>query len=813
MCKGAQHPSKSRAKLFRPTTIFLLLAAVFLLLDDFAAQPESLISLVNSALAEDSGHKESAHKPSSKRSSRRKRRRRSKHSEQKPQEHEVPKAIGAGTADHAQFNSDLERPDGIDAVLVLDASRSMTRTDPKRLRDQGARLFLRFLTKEDRLGVIKFDRDDEVVSELSDVNTKNLRSIDKSIGDIAADGNFTNLQTPLETALEMLRKNGRKKATKAVILLSDGKLDPHPEDGSHEEVFDQLFGVDLPGYKREGIRIYTLALSSAADKELLSRLAKETGALHWYTPDADTIHKKFSDLFLALKKPQVLEMTGGGFTIDESVTEATFYINREKRSGADIRLLDPKGAVITSTTLPIGVKWFKGDNFDVVTIDAPEHGNWTVEGIEDPTGFATLLTDLKLQVRWPEKTELSVGDRILVAARLTEKGEVFEAPDLTQVLSYVYKIEDAESGETKFSGVLNDEGKNVDDEKGDKIYSATVHVDVEGELRAIVGVAGPTFTRQQQLLFSAKGAQVELVLEEADEFAKRPERFKITIANELVRLRDLSVLLVAQREDDEKPLVIEAERDRSSRTEYHVDPKQLEAGEYELFAQVSGTNKGEKEEFASSRLEFTATGEKEPEVVEEPVVAYIVVMVIALLWSGALAYLFLMKKPVGKQSNVKRLKAYQHPEEPVASLEAVKSKASEAKRKAGDADKKLVDVEALAAGDLPDFGSGAAEQSAEPAKDAAPDDIEADGAEQDEGEGTQQQEADVEPPPAEEVQEEQSSDGAGDVAEEAEEEAPSEEPEQEETEQEDAEAAEEEAVSEEQEPAEPEQAEEEEKKE
>ncbi|MCB0344190.1 MAG: VWA domain-containing protein, partial [Bdellovibrionales bacterium] len=690
--------------MIRKTTALKLAAAIVvafmlcLLIERSVPVPSSL-ELVRKAYAEDSAHSTSKSRKS------RKSRRKSKHSKPKVEEHELPKAIGAGTAGHEEFNADLERPEGIDAVLVLDSSRSMTRTDPKRLRDQGARLFLRFLTKEDRLAVIRFDREDEVVADLADVNTRNLRSIDQAIGDIKAEGNFTNLQKPLETALELLRKKGRKKATKAVILLSDGKLDPHPEDGTHEEVSDQLFGVDLPGYQRDNIRIYTLALSSAADKELLNKLAKETGALHWYTPDADTIHKKFSDLFLALKKPQVMEMKGGGFTIDESVREATFYITREKRGGAEIRLLDPKGAVITSTTLPIGVKWFKGDDFDVVTVDAPEPGNWKVEGIDKPEGFATLLTDLKLQVRWPEKTALAVGDRIMVAARLTEKGEVFEAPDLTNVLSYVYKVEEAEGGETKLSGVLNDKGKDGDETKGDNIYSATIHVDFEGDLRAIVGVAGPTFTRQQQLLFSAKGAQVELVLEEADEFAKRPERFKITIANELVRLRDLKVQLIAQTEDAEHPLAIETERDRTSRTEYYVDPQLLEVGEYELFAQVTGTNKGEKEEFASSRLEYTGTGKKEPEVVEEPVVAYIIVLTLTVLWSAGLGYLFLVKKPVGKEAQVAKLKAYEHPEELLARLEQVKETASETKRKAGDSDKMLTDVEALASGKVPEMGA------------------------------------------------------------------------------------------------------------
>lgn len=720
----------------------------------------------------------------------RERRRRDRRRKPEVREAATPEAIGQGKASHQAFNAELHRPEGIDAVLVLDASRSMVRTDPKRLRDQGAKLFLRFLTKSDRLAVVQFDRDDAVVHELSDVDTKDLRKVDKAIGDIPAEGGFTNIQAPLETALEMLRKNGRKSATKTVILLSDGKLDPHPKDGSREEVADQLFGVDIPGYKREGIRIYTLAFSADADRELLGRLATATGGLHWFTPDAETIHQKFSDLFLALKKPQVVEMKGGGFEIDPSVTEATFYITRKPRTTADVELIDPKGAKITSIKLPIGVKWFKGEHFDIVTIDAPEPGNWIVEGVEDPQGFATLLTDLELQVRWPEQTALSVGDRISVAARLTEKGEVFNAPELQNVLFYGYKLEDAESGAAKGSGTLNDLGKDGDEKKGDKIYSGTIHVDTGGELRAIVGVTGPTFSRQQQFLFSAKGAQVELVLQEADEFAKTPERLKITIANDLVRLRDLSVSLIAQREGDEQAVAIEAERSRTSRTEYFVNPELLEAGEYELFAQVVGTNKGEKEQYASSRLNFTGTGEAEPEVHEEPYLAYIIALALAALWSGALAYLFLVRQSPAQAEQIKSLPAYSHPDELRERLDALKERASESARKPGEVDKLLVNVEALAAETPPNLATAAAEQAENGRQE---------GGEGEAGEAPAAGEAEETEAPAEvEAPSEPESAGEDEAVQEApEEEAP------EEVQQDDAEAAgdeAQEAVSEEEEP-------------
>lgn len=80
-------------------------------------------------------------------------------------------------------------------------------------------------------------------------------------------------------------------------------------------------------------------------------------------------------------------------------------------------------------------------------------------------------------------------------------------------------------------------------------------------------------------------------------------------------------------------------------------------------------------------------------------------LTLTVLWSAGLGYLFLVKKPVGKEAQVAKLKAYEHPEELLARLEQVKETASETKRKAGDSDKMLTDVEALASGKVPEMGA------------------------------------------------------------------------------------------------------------
>ena len=75
-----------------------------------------------------------------------------------------PEPVGAESPiDDKVFDAELAKPTAIDAVVIIDASRSMLRTDPQRLRNQGAKLFMRFLSEGDRLGIIQFDREAQAV--------------------------------------------------------------------------------------------------------------------------------------------------------------------------------------------------------------------------------------------------------------------------------------------------------------------------------------------------------------------------------------------------------------------------------------------------------------------------------------------------------------------------------------------------------------------------------------------------------------------------------------------------------------------------
>ena len=59
-----------------------------------------------------------------------------------------------------------ETSDKLDAILLLDGSGSMRVTDPTKLREEGAKLFVQSLRPGDRIGNIEFTEEAKVVRSL-----------------------------------------------------------------------------------------------------------------------------------------------------------------------------------------------------------------------------------------------------------------------------------------------------------------------------------------------------------------------------------------------------------------------------------------------------------------------------------------------------------------------------------------------------------------------------------------------------------------------------------------------------------------------
>jgi uncharacterized protein (TIGR03503 family) len=408
----------------------------------------------------------------------------------------------------------------IDAVLLIDASGSMLVTDPLRLRYEGAKLLLQFLGKGDRVGVVAFSENATVVSGLQDFSSDQAGELVSTIQGIKTEGRHTDLLEAVQAGANLLESNAREDAQRLLILLSDGKMEPDPSRGTAMVRTQELVNDILPELKAKEIKIHTLAFSPQADRELLAEISNSTDGLNWFTKEAADLQKSFADLFLAIKRPQVVQLTSKGFRIDDDVEEATFYVNHDE--GATLTLLTPRNNEISAADAPEWVTWFSGKTFDVITLREPEPGDWQIHGVTTNDGFAAVLTNLKLVTDWP--SIIRAEDKILVQARLYESEKPVALPEMSGVIKYAFQIAPTDKiSEPIIRDFLNDEGQSGDRVARDGIFSSVVSIADPGEYRLTIVARAPTFQRSQQMPFRVRPRLVTLKIVDPHELEKHED--------------------------------------------------------------------------------------------------------------------------------------------------------------------------------------------------------------------------------------------------------------------------------------------------
>jgi Mg-chelatase subunit ChlD len=418
----------------------------------------------------------------------------------------------AHQASHAAKTAEKEKSseESIDVVLLVDTSGSMRSTDPKKLRIEGGKLFTKFLKKNDRFAIIGFSNTTAILQPLINYDPVETEKYDAVINTLGDDGTYTNILAAINQGYSLLQNSSASK--KIMVVLSDGKMDPDPQTMSSSAASKTLLEETLPEVREKGISIYTLAFSDMVDKDLLNEIAVATDGLQLYTQSVEEIHQSFADLFLSIKKPQVLPLTKKGFSIDAGIDEATFYVNKlGTQVGAEIT--DPEGKTFNAQNKPGNIKWFSSDKFEVITVQEPIEGMWQIAGFSQESGFATVLTDLKLNVEWP--THVYAEEKNVLKARIFDEDKPVTLDEMSEVLQIVFQITATDKvADPLMRDALNDSGAEGDSVADDKVYSRMLSIAEPGEYRLRVIAKSPTFQREQNIPFRVMPPVIQMQLEE-----------------------------------------------------------------------------------------------------------------------------------------------------------------------------------------------------------------------------------------------------------------------------------------------------------
>lgn len=382
-----------------------------------------------------------------------------------------------------------------DVRIVVDISGSMKQTDPNNLRVPATNLLVELIPEGANAGIWTFGRFVNMLTPLGEVDDawrKRAKQDAKSI-------NSVGLRTNLVEALDKARwKIGKDSGYQhSVILLTDGKIDMASGAGAdainakqHERLLKQV----LPQYVAAGARIHTLALSDGADKSILRQIALETGGLYQEAANADDLLAAFLRAFDRAVPMEQVPMVDNAFTIDDAVTEFTALIFK-RSSNKPVRLLSPSGQIYTagSSAGNAQLRWHQELNYDLITVSAPEAGQWQADADIDPENRVQILTDLRLSVDGlPES--IFAGYPVDLAMALTNKGEVVTEPALLKLTDVAIKVTapDGRMG----SKLLSD----PESLPQDGIYRESLtRLSQPGQYLLEVTASSPTFQRRRQL--------------------------------------------------------------------------------------------------------------------------------------------------------------------------------------------------------------------------------------------------------------------------------------------------------------------------
>ena len=384
----------------------------------------------------------------------------------------------------------------VDAVVIMDSSGSMKKTDPDNLRKPAAKLFISLLNEDDRASIMSFSDNGYPITYLNALdNEKNLQLTLDATDKVSTKGIYTNIHAAIERAYKILSTD-KSDREPIIILLSDGKMDV----GNNEKSLSlskQLINDSLPKLNEAGIKVYSIAFTEHSDKDLLTTLSDGTQGFCKVAKNDSELHLAFTSIFEQSKEPDMLPLTENTFLADESIKEITIVASKSSPD-SKIFLEDPEKLRFDASVNNKNIKWFISDTFDMITIKKPISGEWKIL-FSDNNNKAYIVADMSMKSKFDFNKENNIEK--LKAQAWLEKDDsiVKEATILDSIEAKIEITSPTDKISTSPMGLaLNDEtlagiflGNNTPKEAG--TYFATVTLKSQ------------TFERQKTFSFQSEG--------------------------------------------------------------------------------------------------------------------------------------------------------------------------------------------------------------------------------------------------------------------------------------------------------------------
>jgi uncharacterized protein (TIGR03503 family) len=382
-----------------------------------------------------------------------------------------------------------------DVRVLIDISGSMKQTDPDYLRRSALAMLVQLYPKGARGGVWQFDQGVEELVPYQEVSGSWRDAGRRKAAQIGSTGLFTNIPLALEKATADIERPDPGFRT-SVILLTDGMVDVSKDPAENAAAGERLLKQIVPRLRERGVTVHTVALSKQADRELMQRLAVDTGGLFTLAETPEKLNKAFLQVFDAAAPAEQVPMTGNQFQVDSAIDELTALIFH--KGDKPVALKSPDGHTLTEAKRTDNVNWFRGQGFDLITISKPLVGQWVVDTEFEPGTRITIVSNLNLATtRLPES--LFINNTASVTAALKEKDQVLVRPELLKLVTFRANVQRRGDGKVWQQDLLGSGATDAATPASNGYYRTALPMLTEvGTYDIAIDVDGKTFQRSQK---------------------------------------------------------------------------------------------------------------------------------------------------------------------------------------------------------------------------------------------------------------------------------------------------------------------------
>lgn len=319
---------------------------------------------------------------------------------------------------------------GDEIQVLIDVSGSMKQNDPDNLRVEASRLLVNLLPDGNKAGFWLFAEKTAPLIASDAVDATWKQAAVKATANIHSRGLFTHIEDALQTVLGSgFTGNGKKH----LILLTDGFVDISKDIMQSADSRERILSEWIPKLQQQNIQVQTVALSAQADKELLEKLAFETGGWAETAESAEQLQRVFLKMAQKAAPKDTVPLLGNRFRVDSGIHEFSVLVFKKPHAAAT-QLISPDGKKLSKQSMVANVSWLEGQAYDLITVKQPLIGEWQLVAEVDPDNQVMIVTDLKLQLS-EIPNFLGENESVQLKAHFTDKDKLIDRADFLGMLS------------------------------------------------------------------------------------------------------------------------------------------------------------------------------------------------------------------------------------------------------------------------------------------------------------------------------------------------------------------------------------------